>query len=60
MEVLIIKNLLYRAYVLSVQCDLKHREVDQAEIESFCKDQDFIGWTEVSVKEGLMIEETMK
>ena len=43
-----------------IQCDLRHREVDQSEIEAFCKDQDFIGWTEVSVKEGLMIEEAMK
>ena len=43
-----------------MQCDLPHREVDQSEIENFCKEHDFIGWTETSVKDNLMIDESMK
>lgn len=46
--------------LLANKCDLKHREVEQAEIEEVCKEHDFIGWTEISVKEGLMIEESMR
>ena len=43
-----------------LQCDLSHREVEQSEIEDLCKEHDFVGWTEISVKEGLMVEESMR
>ncbi|ELT94920.1 hypothetical protein CAPTEDRAFT_101663 [Capitella teleta] len=46
--------------LLANKCDLSRREVNQDEIESFCREQNFIGWTEVSVKEGLMVEESMR
>ncbi|CAH1783502.1 unnamed protein product [Owenia fusiformis] len=46
--------------LLANKCDLQHREVEQPEIENFCKENDFIGWTEISVKENLMVEEAMK
>ncbi|KAL4225960.1 Ras-related protein Rab-7L1 [Mactra antiquata] len=46
--------------LLANKCDLPHREVDQAEIEEVCKEHDFVGWTEISVKEGQMIEECMR
>ena len=42
------------------QCDLEERQVEQEEIEQFCRDNHFIGWTEVSVKDGLMVEESMQ
>lgn len=31
----------------------------QDEIEDLCKEHDFLGWSETSVKEGLMIDESM-
>ena len=34
--------------------------MDQNEIEDMCKEHDFVGWTETSVKEGQMIDESMK
>ncbi|XP_069141824.1 ras-related protein Rab-7L1-like [Argopecten irradians] len=46
--------------LLANKCDLSHREVEQNEIEDMCKEHDFVGWTETSVKEGLMIEESMR
>lgn len=42
------------------QCDnVEAREVSQDEIEELCKEHDFMGWTETSAKEGMMIEESM-
>lgn len=35
-------------------------EVFYEEIESFCRQYGFIGWTEISVKENYMIEESMR
>ena len=35
------------------------REVTQDEIEELCREHDFLGWSETSVKEGIMIEESM-
>ncbi|KAK3101915.1 hypothetical protein FSP39_007333 [Pinctada imbricata] len=46
--------------LLANKCDLSHREVDQNEIEDMCKEHDFVGWTETSVKEGKMIDESMR
>lgn len=46
--------------LLANKCDLSHREVQQSDIEDMCKEHDFVGWTETSVKEGLMIEESMR
>ncbi|XP_074645721.1 ras-related protein Rab-7L1-like [Tubulanus polymorphus] len=46
--------------LLANKCDLQYREVEQVEIENLCKEHDFIGWTEISVKDGLMIDEAMK
>lgn len=46
--------------LLANKCDLTHREVEQSEIEELCKEHDFVGWSEISVKEGLMVEESMR
>ncbi|KAL0267690.1 UNVERIFIED_CONTAM: hypothetical protein PYX00_009885 [Menopon gallinae] len=46
--------------LLANKCDLSHRQVDLLEVETFHKEQHFIGWTETSAKEGLMVEESMK
>lgn len=46
--------------LLANKCDLPYREVQQAEIEDFCREQNFIGWTETSVLQGLMVEEPMR
>ncbi|ESP02517.1 hypothetical protein LOTGIDRAFT_138291 [Lottia gigantea] len=46
--------------LLANKADLTHREVEQQEIEDMCKEHDFLGWTETSVREGLMIEESMR
>lgn len=46
--------------LLANKCDLSHREVEQNKIEEMCKEHDFVGWTETSVKEGLMIDESMR
>lgn len=46
--------------LLANKYDLSHREVEQTEIEDMCREHDFIGWTEISVKEGMMIEEPMR
>ncbi|CAG5136800.1 unnamed protein product [Candidula unifasciata] len=46
--------------LLANKCDeVDQREVTQGEIEDMCKEHDFIGWSETSVKEGVMIEESM-
>ncbi|KAL5013273.1 hypothetical protein ScPMuIL_007543 [Solemya velum] len=46
--------------LLANKCDLPDKKVDQVEVEEMCKEHDFVGWTETSVKEGLMIEESMR
>ncbi|XP_064633022.1 ras-related protein Rab-7L1-like [Lineus longissimus] len=46
--------------LLANKCDLPHREVEQSEIENLCRENEFVGWTEISVKENLMVEESMK
>lgn len=46
--------------LLANKCDdTELREVTQDEIEELCRDHDFLGWSETSVKEGTMIEEAM-
>uniref|UniRef100_A0A8D9A3C5 Ras-related protein Rab n=1 Tax=Cacopsylla melanoneura TaxID=428564 RepID=A0A8D9A3C5_9HEMI len=46
--------------LLANKCDLPHRQVDINDIESFYKEHNFIGWTETSTKEGLMVNDSMK
>lgn len=46
--------------LLANKCDLAHRQVDQMEIETFYKEHNFIGWTETSAKEGLMVNDSMR
>jgi len=47
--------------LLANKCDLDDlREVEQDEIEKLTNDEGFIGWTEISVKEGLMVEDSMQ
>ncbi|PAA73631.1 hypothetical protein BOX15_Mlig028188g2, partial [Macrostomum lignano] len=48
------------AILLANKCDLQRREVDQAEVEGFCREHEFIGWTETSAKEGVMVDEAMR
>jgi len=46
--------------LLANKCDsVDTREVTQDEIEELCREHDFLGWSETSVKEGIMIEESM-
>ncbi|XP_070193751.1 ras-related protein Rab-7L1-like [Littorina saxatilis] len=45
--------------LLANKCDLGQREVEQEEVEEMCKEHDFLGWSETSVKEGTMIDESM-
>jgi Ras-related protein Rab-7L1 len=46
--------------LLANKCDnADQREVTQDEIEDLCREHDFLGWSETSVKEGIMIEEAM-
>ncbi|KAL8620373.1 hypothetical protein ACOMHN_012998 [Nucella lapillus] len=45
--------------LLANKSDLGQREVEQDEIEDLCKEHDFLGWSETSVKDGSMIEESM-
>ncbi|XP_006825119.2 ras-related protein Rab-7L1-like [Saccoglossus kowalevskii] len=40
--------------------DLPDRPVSEDEIEQLAKDNDFIGWTEMSVKEGANVNDAMK
>jgi Ras-related protein Rab-7L1 len=35
------------------------RQVDQAEIHEFYKEYNFVGWTETSAKEGIMVNDSM-
>ncbi|KAG8245177.1 multi-organism toxin transport [Homalodisca vitripennis] len=47
--------------LLANKCDLQaQRQVDQMEIETFYKQHNFIGWTETSPKEGLMVNDSMR
>ncbi|XP_075219781.1 ras-related protein Rab-7L1-like isoform X1 [Lycorma delicatula] len=46
--------------LLANKCDLPHRQVEQMEIETFYKEHNFIGWTETSAKEGLMVNDSMR
>nr|CAD7445428.1 unnamed protein product [Timema bartmani] len=46
--------------LLANKCDLAHRQIDQMQIETFYKEHNFIGWTETSAKEGLMVNDSMK
>ncbi|PAA53276.1 hypothetical protein BOX15_Mlig015190g5 [Macrostomum lignano] len=50
------------AILLANKCDLLsgERQLQLSEIETFCRENGFIGWTEVSAKEGVMIEEAMR
>jgi hypothetical protein len=45
---------------IPLQRDLPCRQVDQMEIENLYKEHNFIGWTEVSAKDGLMVNDSMK
>jgi len=47
-------------WLIFFQCDLSHRQVDQMEIENFQRENNFIGWTETSAKEGLMVNDSMR
>ena len=42
------------------QCDLAEREVEEGEIEKFATDHEFIGWSEISAKNGTMIDESVR
>uniref|UniRef100_A0A0A9WN32 Ras-related protein Rab n=1 Tax=Lygus hesperus TaxID=30085 RepID=A0A0A9WN32_LYGHE len=46
--------------LLANKCDLQDRKIDMVEIEKFHKDNNFIGWTETSAKEGLMVNDSMR
>ncbi|XP_063219883.1 ras-related protein Rab-7L1-like isoform X1 [Bacillus rossius redtenbacheri] len=43
-----------------IPCMLLANKVDQMQIETFYKEHNFIGWTETSAKEGLMVTDSMK
>ncbi len=42
------------------QCDLRQRQVNQWEIETLCREHSFIGWTETSAKDDLMVGDCMR
>ncbi|XP_032780819.1 ras-related protein Rab-7L1 [Daphnia magna] len=46
--------------LLANKCDLQEREVDQWEIETLCREHGFIGWTETSAKDDLMVGDCMR
>lgn len=46
--------------LLGNKCDLPFRDVNQDEIEYAYKRGNYIGWTEVSAKDGLMVDDCMK
>ncbi|XP_077987592.1 ras-related protein Rab-7L1-like [Glandiceps talaboti] len=46
--------------LIANKSDLPERPVSEDEIEQLAKDSDFIGWTEMSVKEGTNVQEAMK
>ena len=43
-----------------LQCDVENRRVEQNEIEQVYKDKNFIGWTEISVKQNLMVSDSVR
>jgi len=47
-------------YIILFQCDLPQRQIDQLDIEAFYKENNFIGWTETSAKDGLMVNDSMQ
>lgn len=56
-----IRRCLKLSYLYVLQCDLQaQRQVEQMEIETFYKQHNFIGWTETSPKEGLMVNDSMR
>ncbi|XP_070557544.1 ras-related protein Rab-7L1-like [Ptychodera flava] len=46
--------------LIANKSDLPDRPVSEDEIEQLAKDSDFIGWTEMSVKDGTNVQEAMK
>ena len=34
--------------------------MEQDQIEDMCREHDFVGWTETSVRDGLMVDESMR
>ncbi|VVC45112.1 Small GTP-binding protein domain,P-loop containing nucleoside triphosphate hydrolase,Small GTPase [Cinara cedri] len=46
--------------LLGNKCDLAQRQIDQLDIEAFYKENNFIGWTETSAKDGLMVNDSMQ
>ncbi|XP_040579576.2 LOW QUALITY PROTEIN: uncharacterized protein [Lepeophtheirus salmonis] len=46
--------------LLANKCDLRDRKVSIEEIENFTKKHDFIGWTETSAKNDLMVKDSVK
>ena len=42
------------------QSDLATRPVEKDIIEKMCRENGFLGWTEMSVKEDINVTETMK
>ncbi|KAL4104303.1 hypothetical protein QTP88_019604 [Uroleucon formosanum] len=46
--------------LLGNKCDLPQRQIDQLDIEAFYKENNFIGWTETSAKDGLMVNDSMQ
>lgn len=46
--------------LLGNKCDLAQRQIDQLDIETFYKENNFIGWTETSAKDGLMVNDSMQ
>ncbi|XP_069696085.1 ras-related protein Rab-7L1-like [Periplaneta americana] len=45
--------------LLANKCDVPHRQIERGEIEEFFRENNFVGWTETSVKEGVMIDSSM-
>lgn len=53
-------SMITNLFFIPLQRDLPHRQVDQMEIENLYKEHNFIGWTEISAKDGLMVNDSMK
>lgn len=49
-----------RTVLCMLQCDLRQRQVNQWEIETLCREHSFIGWTETSAKDDLMVGDCMR
>lgn len=54
------RSQILKCYNLLFQCDLPQRQIDQLDIEAFYKENNFIGWTETSAKDGLMVNDSMQ